>query len=430
MAAGGGLRGRFSGVRSAVNTLVRGQKPSARQPEPPPDLATLHRRARESLKQGFAEIAAQRLGVNLAGYLMSPTGMGESARSMARTLAAGGIPTRETPLFSSQYRLGDGPINDELAALFASHLPAHKINLLVANGDEYRHMRGRLPYAFFKGRRNIGYWVWETERLPATHGDTEGLVEIWTPSVYSARAIETVVDIPVRVVPHVLDFDEIDRTQADRARFGLPAERLVFGFFFDCKSVMERKNPRAVINAFREAFTGPDRPAQPCTLLMKVNSPEAAPKAYTQLRKAAEGLDVVWITDELSRADTLALMKSLDVYVSLHRSEGFGLTLAEAMALGKPVVGTGYSGNVDFMTADNACLVTAPVVTTDTAHGPYVAGTRWGHPSVEEAAKWMRALCEPDMRVRLGEAAAASVRQQLHPRTVGAEVARLLEALG
>lgn len=423
----GGLQGLFRGVRNAVTTLSRSSAPASEpKTAPKPELPDLQRRITAELKSGFADVERTRGGVNLAGYMMSPTGMGESVRSMARTLDAVAVPMRKMPLFSTQYRMGPGDMTTEVGSFFASHDPAHKVNLLVANGDEYRHLRARLPYAFFKDRINIGYWVWETERLPQSHADTEGLSEIWTPSHYSARAIEAVVDIPVRVVPHVIDFEEIDRAQANRQRFGLPGEGLICAYFFDCKSVLERKNPKAVLSAFRAAF-GPEGNGKPRpTLLMKVSSPEASASEFAELRKAAEGLQVVWVTEELSRRDSLSLMKSIDVYVSLHRSEGFGLTMAEAMAMGKPVVASGYSGNLDFMTADNSCLVTTPVVVTDIAHGPYEARTRWGNPMIEEAARKLAALKDSDLRATIGMRAKQSIREQLAAERVGLEVRSLI----
>ncbi len=378
---------------------------------------------RAHLMECFSALQSGRTGVNLAGYFHTPTGMGESARSMARTLAASGIACREVSLPTTH--LGNWvDLNDMLSGrLLSSHDPAKGVNIIVANGDEYPHVRGRLPHAFWQKRKNIGYWVWETESLPGSHADAGGLTEIWTPSEYSANAIRKVVDVPVHVVPHVLDFDGIDEVAADRARFGLPESETVFGFFFDCKSVIERKNPLALLNSFRKAF-GPHN--KKALLVLKASSPEMAPFEFSQLRLAADGLNVIWMTDALTREDTLALMKSLDVYVSLHRSEGFGLTLAEAMAMGKPVVASAYSGNIDFMTELDSCLVRANVIATDRDHGPYPAGTLWGDPDIEQAAEYLDRLTDADVRERLGSAASKAIRARLNPVDVGQKVHRLL----
>jgi glycosyltransferase involved in cell wall biosynthesis len=380
---------------------------------------------RAQLMECFSAVQTGRTGVNLAGYFHTPTGMGESARSMSRTLAASGIACKEISLPTTH--LGSWvDLNYLLAGqLLSAHEPANRVNIIVANGDEYPHVRGRLPHAFWQRRKNIGYWVWETECLPGAHADTHGLTEIWTPSEYSANAIRKAVEIPVQVVPHVLDFDEIERVEPDRRRFGLPEGEILFGFFFDCKSVIERKNPLALLHAFRRAFGAHNKKA---LLVLKASSPEMAPFEFSQLKLAANGLNVVWLTDALSRADALALMKSLDVYVSLHRSEGFGLTMAEAMAMGKPVVASAYSGNIDFMTISDSCLVRTAAITTDRDHGPYPPGTQWGDPDVEQAAEYLVTLMNADTRSRIGSAASRAIREKLSPVGVGRRVVGLLEA--
>lgn len=381
---------------------------------------------REYLLVRFADLELDGGGVNLAGYFNSPTGMGESARSMSRTLWAGNIACKEVPLASTQL-MPQLDLGELLAGeLLATYDPAHKINIIVANGDDYPHVRGRLPFSFFKSRQNIGYWVWETESLPETHVDTDGLVQIWTPSEYSADAIRRSVNIPVRVVPHILDFEEINSATANREKFGLPAEQLLFGFFFDCKSVVERKNPHAILDAFRIAFGSGTKDA---LLLLKVGSPEIAPLEIARLRRAAEDLNVVWITATLPREDVLCLMKSLDVYISLHRAEGFGLTLAEAMAMGKPVVASNYSGNVDFMTESDSCLVRTKVIRTTKRNGAYPAGTRWGEPDVEHAAEFLTALRDPAYRAAKGGAAAIAVRERLDGGRVGQLASGYLAAI-
>jgi len=363
-------------------------------------------------------------GINLAGYFHALTGMGESARSMFRTLEAGGVACNKMPLPS--YHLSRSIDVEYLfrGELIRDHNPAYKVNLVVANGDDYRHVRSRLPYAFWQDRKNIGYWVWETEELPREGADCGGLAEIWTPSEYSASAIRKAVDIPVHVVPHVLDFEEIDASVANARKFGIPEGKVVYGFFWDCKSVVERKNPQAALNAFRQAF---GLESSNTMLVFKVGSPEFAPQEFAKLKQAAQGLDVLWITETLSRTDTLSLMKSLDVYVSLHRSEGFGLTCAEAMAMGKPVVASDYSGNVDFMDSGNSLLIPTSVYETKLAHGPYPAGTRWGDPDVEVAADALRSLLDQRRRTEIGEKAQRSIRRRLHPATVAETVLKLLQ---
>ena len=390
------------------------------------DLSSALDNLRRELLDGFARISSNQHGVNLAGYLLSPTGMGESSRSMYRTLQATEFACSQIPLPTTH--LGTHVEVDDLESgtLLSSHDPASKVNIIVANGDDYTYVRSRLPHAFWQKKINIGYWVWETESLPDSHSDSEGLSEVWTPSEYSAAAIRSSIDLPVRVVPHVLDFDEFEDVQADRERFNLPAGKVVYGFFFDCKSVIERKNPFGLLKAFRQAFAYDNDDA---ILLLKVSSSELEPLLFSKLKSATKGLNVVWITDVLTRADVLCLMKSLDVYVSLHRSEGFGLTLAEAMAMGKPVVASNYSGNVDFMTETDSCLVDTKVIETEEAFGPYPTGTRWGDPDLVQAANYLSSLLEASERNKIGNVAQKAIRERLHPRVVGAKVNQYLNKI-
>lgn len=404
---------------------------NAGQPAPSSESASNHQDPRHSeaahpatrLRAEAAAYAQVSTGVNVAGYFYAPTGMGESARSMARTCTAGGIAFKPIPLPSIHLESWLDIDMLRQGGLMASHDPANETNLIIANGDDFPHVRSRLPYAFWAERKNIGYWVWETEELPKTNADCETLSEIWSPSEYSAEAIRKAVNIPVRVVPHVLEFSEIDAAVPNRSRFGIPDDKMAFGFFFDCKSVVERKNPAAIIRAFRMAFGSSPREA---TLILKASSPENAQAEIQKLKREADGLNVIWITDVLARTEMLSLMKSLDVYVSLHRSEGFGLTMAEAMAMGKPVIATGYSGNVDFMNEQNSCLVRSRVIKTEQAFGAYPSGTEWADPDAEHAAACMRDLTSPARREEIGARASRSVRQRLAADVVGQLVSALL----
>lgn len=375
------------------------------------------------LTEGFSQIETGATGINLAGYFHSTTGMGEYARSMSRSLTAVGIPCKEIPLPTTSL----GPWLDlpDLVAgkLITAHEPAFQTNIIVANGDDFPHVRTRLPYAFWNNRRNIGCWIWETEEFPESYSDTYALSEIWTPSEHSAAAIRKVVDIPVKVISLNLDFDELERAVPDRKKFGIPEDKVVFGFIFDCKSVIERKNPGGLIESFRQAFGKSNDSA---VLVLKASSPEAAPEEFSRLVASTEDLNVVWLTDTLSREDTLNLMKSLDVYVSLHRCEGFGLTMAEAMALGKPVIASAYSSNLDFMSEKDSFLVRTPVIETDRDFGPYPVGTRWGEPDLIQAAEMMKLLMVPATRDQFGTNAAQAIKERLNPQAVGRSISALL----
>ena len=361
--------------------------------------------------------------VNLAGFMQAPTGMGESARSMHRTLESAGSALRCVTLPSPHVLGGEIPISP---ALFGWPAARPATTVTVANADSTDLLETFLPKSYW-GRRNIGYWVWETEELPQRFRRSQRLFdEIWTPSNYSAAAIARTVDIPVRVLPHVLPLEQLDAARPSRASFGLPQDGILFGFAFDPASVIERKNVRGLLAAYRAAM----RRADNSYLVIKVNGRARDSYEYGMIRAAADTERILFIDASLDRAQTYDLLASLDVYVSLHRSEGFGLTCAEAMALGVPVIATGYSGNLDFMDTQNSLLVPARVVETDRPFGPYPPGTRWGDPDIEIAAYHMRALLDCGVREGLGEIGRCSVRERLNSRRVGGRASSLLSLSG
>jgi glycosyltransferase involved in cell wall biosynthesis len=161
--------------------------------------------------------------------------------------------------------------------------------------------------------------------------------------------------------------------------------------------------------------------------VMKVNNLDRFPAEAERLRHELASVEGILIERYLSRQDTYALLNSCDAYISLHRSEGYGLTLAEAMALGKPVIGTGYSGNTDFMSVNTSYLIPYELVALTRAHPPYQAGNVWAEPDVKEAARALREVYEhPERGRQRGLAAADYMRRHHHPRVVGAATAARL----
>ena len=210
-----------------------------------------------------------------------------------------------------------------------------------------------------------------------------------------------------------------------KAELGIPEDHYVFLFAFDIRSVLERKNPLALIDAFRRAFSLSDR----VTLVLKVGMPHGDPAGMQRLREAASGLSIKFVTAAMSRPRLYGLMQTCDCYVSLHRSEGFGLTLAESMLLGKPVIATAYSGNLDFMTADTSRLVGYRPIEVPPGLPFYKPGNHWADPSIDEAAAHMRwAYAHPQQARELGELGRRHARTVVSPQIVGAVIrSRLLE---
>lgn len=278
---------------------------------------------------------------------------------------------------------------------------------------------GRRPFA---GRRVIGYWAWELEQVPRSWAKAVRYVdEVWTPSNFVAEAVRTITpaEMPVRVFPHLVSL--LPSSPGDRARFGLPADGFVVLTSFDMRSGFVRKNPFAAIEAVRRAA---ELSGQAVTLVCKVVGREGSPGLFAELEaEAAKQDDVKMITEALSGAEMASLIASADAVITLHRSEGFGLLPAQAMLAGKPVVATGWSGNVDFMDPETARLVDYDLVPVEDVQGLY-AGGHWAEPDVDDAARKLARLIEfPTEAAALGAAAEAGIRDKLDPDRWG-EIAK------
>jgi glycosyltransferase involved in cell wall biosynthesis len=360
--------------------------------------------------------------VNFAGYGLARSGMGESARSMRRTLHKSGANATEVFLPHMRAEVTTIPTNPHL---FGWPRSGANVSITVANADAAESASVFLPRSFWADK-NVGYWVWETEELPTQFKKSEELFdEIWSPSRYSADAIRRTIETPVRVVPHALDFEAIDRATADRRHFRLPESGLLFGFMFEPESGIERKNVSALVRAFESAFRRDDN----CYLVLKVNGRTEGILEYEMLRAKTTNDRILFFDNSFSRNQTFDFMRSLDVYVSLHRAEGFGLTCAEAMAAGLPVIASNYSGNLEFMNEESALLINTGVICTDRPYGAYPAGTRWGDPDIAHTETAMRALLEPSRRLEVGMAGRAAVRTLLNAQTVGATARTLISNL-
>jgi hypothetical protein len=186
---------------------------------------------------------------------------------------------------------------------------------------------------------------------------------------------------------------------------------------FDFHSVIERKNPMAAIEAFRHAF----EPGSGASLVIKSINRTSKLDDYDRLRFAARGHPDIHLIDRyVSPSEKDAMLAAADCYVSLHRSEGFGLTPAEAMYLGKPVIATGYSGNLDYMTPDNSYLVDYTLCPIGPGNFPYPADGEWAEPDLDHAARLMREVAgDPAAAEPRGRQAALDIRRAYSPEAAG-----------
>jgi glycosyltransferase involved in cell wall biosynthesis len=238
-----------------------------------------------------------------------------------------------------------------------------------------------------------------------------------------AENIGAVAPVPVIALPPPV---QAPAESAAPLRLGVP-EGFLFLFVFDYLSTIQRKNPQGLIEAFKLAFA----PGEGPQLLIKTINGPLRPLAEEEVLWAAHGRSDIHLVDRsLSGAELAGVMAACDCYVSLHRSEGFGLTLAEAMAIGRPVIGTGYSGNVDFMNAENGYLVDYTIARVGPDCEIYPPEGEWAQPSVEHAAELMRRVHEhPEEAARLGARAREDIARMLSPRAAGAAMRRRLEQL-
>ncbi|MFA5058939.1 MAG: glycosyltransferase family 4 protein, partial [Opitutaceae bacterium] len=300
--------------------------------------------------------------------------------------------------------------------------PVNVFHLDALQSEEIDHHHGP---RFRSGKYNIAYWAWELPEFPDGWVSAHRFFdEIWCPSEFTRTAIAAKVPKPVLAMPHAIDFP-VPRGNF-RAKFGLPERTFLFLFVYDLNSTQARKNPGAVIAAFRKAFAG----AGHVGLVIKTHNPDRHAAAFAELRAELSTLpNTRLISDTLSRTAIIELQQACDCFVSLHRAEGFGLNLAEAMFLGKPVIATDWSGTAEFVNAANGFPVNYRLVTLDRDQGPYARGQVWAEADVEQAAHWMRRVVEDDpLRERLGTQAAADIRRHFSPAVIGRRYRQRLDA--
>jgi hypothetical protein len=364
------------------------------------------------------------IAVRVTGYLGHTLGLGSAARGYVEALSAAGIPvsTVSVPLdHLGPTRLDGGYGRERFEDLV--HDGRHGFEIVAVNADELPDFVGRLGEGYFEGPR-IGIWGWETNSIPARWQRAFSLVdEIWVYSRFMEENIGAVAPVPVVALAPPVQAPPLAGTSD---RLGVP-EGFLFLFVFDYLSTIQRKNPVGLIEAFRRAF----EPGEGPRLLLKTINAPLRPLADEEVLWAAHGRPDIHVIDRsLDREQLGGLMAACDCYVSLHRAEGFGLTMAEAMAIGKPVIATGYSGNVDFMDAENSYLVDHAITRVGPECEIYPPEGEWAEPSVEHAAELMRQVYgDREQAARVGARAAQDIARVLSPQATGAAMRARLEQL-
>jgi glycosyltransferase involved in cell wall biosynthesis/SAM-dependent methyltransferase len=313
-------------------------------------------------------------------------------------------------------------------AEFASLPPggaSFPMTILCMNGDSIPLFAREVGDDFFRGRYTIALWWWELSRLPDAWGAAfEHIDEVWVATDHIYRAAAADAPVPVYRVPLPVSLPAI--VPYTREALGLP-EGYLFLFMYDYHSTSARKNPLGVIEAFTRAF--PE--GSGASLVLKSINHENLPEHHEAIAVAAARHGDIHLIDQYVSADEKnAMLAACDCYVSLHRSEGFGLTPAEAMYLGKPVIATRYGGVLDFMNDQNSYLVAHDMSRVGDGAHPYPRDAEWAEPDVDQAAKLMRRVFEHTDEAReVGERAAADIRASNSPEVAGAAMKRRLQAI-
>ncbi len=334
-------------------------------------------------------------GVNIVGYAHGQLGIGEDVRMAARACEAVGLPF-------SIFNVKPGKEISEGDESLAGHVSPDRpyaVDVFCLTGFETARLAVVHGSELFDGRQTIGYWPWEFPEWPAEWRHAYGLIsEVWASSRFLVDTYAESNPNPTRYMPMAVTVTETE--ELDRRAFGLPKDIFLFVFSFDLLSSLARKNPIGVIIAFRLAF--PDG-NEPVGLVLKVMRPDSTNPAWREIvRLTKDEPRIHLVTATLGRGGVLDLYRICDCFVSLHRSEGFGRGMAEAMLLDTPVIATAWSGNLDITTEETALLV--PAKQTSVGKGDYLFGENliWGEPNLAAAATQMRRMVqEPELRSRL-----------------------------
>ncbi len=352
----------------------------------------------------------------LIGHPYAPIGMGEHVRSSYRAFRNVAV----NPSIGDIYGL-NSPVENDLVYFSEATSAAEPgdINIFHINGDEVEQALAHISYNKPWTGYNIIYPAWELARYPVEWASQlDRFDEIWAPSLFIKDSLDSVCKKPVFHMPLACEVSVANFLS--RKFFGLTDTDYIFLFFFDIRSYVSRKNPSGVINAFR-AFLEEKKHSNGF-LVLKINGADQEPEIFEKLKKMLSDIrdHVMILKDVMTDCQVKNLIRCCDCFISLHRSEGFGRGMAEAMYLGKPVIATGYSGNLDFMNSENSLLLDYDLIPVEDGEYPHFEGQFWAEPNVNQAADFMRFLVDnPDKAREIGRKAQIHIRTQFSYRQIG-----------
>ncbi len=379
---------------------------------------------RAALARGAGQLAKVPQGINLVGYIRADMGLGVAVRGFAAAFEAAGVPFNVINMEHGN----SSPQTDHSWSHKEVRESRYDITVVSVNPDNSFYLRTQISPEILGDRYVIANWFWELPEMPDEWlAEFEYTDEVWTATNFVREAISRKAPVPVVRVPPAVQLSHAAQ-RFSRAQLGLPEQRFLFLAMFDTRSVLERKNPLGVLRAFKSAFARDDANVG---LVLKFNNPDYEQPLLRELREELRGCENVFLIDRLlSRDEISSLIGECDCFVSLHRSEGFGLAPAEAMSLGKPAIVTNWSGNTDYMTDDNCIAIDYELVQLGRDYGPYKAHQRWAEPDLEQATHWMkRIVAEPELARQIGLRGQQTIHSEFSPQAVGKIVQARLEEI-
>jgi len=351
-------------------------------------------------------------GINLVGYLKAELGVGEAARSLAKAAHAAGIPYSIVDVGYQTPSRQD----DKSAWQFAKR-GKFDIDLIYVNADQTQRTLSHLAAIdHTRPQARIAYWHWEQPKLPDKYLSAfDGIDEVWVPSAFVLEAVTAIAPVPVFKVPHAIEFRL--NSAIGRSEFGIPVHSFAVLVMYDFASYHYRKNPEAAIAVCKNVALKKKN----LVLVIKTINSSGFEREYAELKSSVSEMpSVVFLDSVFSRERLYALEAACDCMISLHRAEGFGLGLAEMMYLAKPVIATGWSGNMEFMNSMNSFPINYELRPLEKSVGVYEAGLEWAEPDIEHAAYCLSGLIEDaQLSHQIGKLAQHTIKSKFGANHVG-----------